>query len=149
MFLGLALLLRLWGGLLGDRSVQPVLILLLKLRRRRDLVDSLEELEGRVHLVLDVPELVVDGQGGLTLWPLVARLDQLGLVIPGFGIDELASGLQVQTLAVEGNTESDLIPVLVLSVSKETESCIALDFHFATPPLVKIVSQKYPKNAQR
>ena len=149
MFLGLALLLRLWGGLLGDRSVQPVLILLLKLRRRRDLVDSLEELEGRVHLVLDVPELVVDGQGGLTLWPLVARLDQLGLVIPGFGIDELASGFQIQTLAVEGNTESDLIPVLVLSVSKETESCIALDFHFATPPLVNIVSQKYPKNAQR
>ena len=35
-------------------------------------------------------------------------------------------------LAVESNTEYDLIPVLVLSVSKETESCIALDIHFAT-----------------
>ena len=148
MFLGLALLLGLRSGLLRNGSVQPVLILLLKLRRRRDLVDGLEELEGGVHLVLDVPELVVDGQGSLTLGAFVTRLDQLGLVIPGLGIDELASGLQIQTLAVEGNPESDLIPVLILSVGKETESCIALDFHFATPPLVKIVSQKYPKNAQ-
>ena len=32
---------------------------------------------------------------------------------------------------------------------KFQESCIALDFHFATPPLVKIASPKYPKNAQR
>ena len=107
--LGLALLLGLRSGLLRNGSVQPVLILLLKLRRCRNLVDSLEELEGRVHLVLDVPELIVDGQGSLAFWPLVTRLDQLGLVIPGFGIYELASGLQVQTLAVEGNPESNLI----------------------------------------
>ena len=45
MLLGLALLLGLRGGLLGNGSVQPVLILLLKLRGRRDLVDRLEELE--------------------------------------------------------------------------------------------------------
>ena len=149
MFLGLALLLGLRSWLLRNGSVQPVLIFLLKLGRGGDLIDGLEELECGFHLVLNVPELVVDGQGCLALWALVTGLDKLSLIIPGFGIDELASGLQIQTLAVEGNPESDLIPVLVLSVSKETESCIALDFHFATPPLVKIVSQKYPKNAQR
>ena len=72
VLLGLALLLGFRCRLLGDGSVQPVLILLLKLRRRRDLVNGLEELKGGVHLVLDVPKLIVDGQGGLALWSLVS-----------------------------------------------------------------------------
>ena len=112
------------------------------------MVDGLEEHDGRVHLVLDIPDFIVDGQGCLSLRAFVALLDQLGFIIPGFGIDELASGLQIQTMAVEGYADSDLIPVPVISVGKETESCIALDFHFATLPLIKIISPKYPKNAQ-
>ena len=72
VLLGLALLLGFRCRLLRDGSVQPVLILLLKLRRRRDLVNGLEEHKGGVHLVLDVPKLIVDGQGGLALWSLVS-----------------------------------------------------------------------------
>jgi len=101
VFLGLALLLGLRSGLLRNGSVQPVLILLLKLRRRRDLVDGLEELESRIHLVLDVPELIVDGQGSLSLRAFVARLDQLGFVIPSRLVVDLATCLEVQSLSVE------------------------------------------------
>ena len=136
VLLRLAFLLRLRSGTLGDGTVQPLLELLLKLRRSRDLFDGLIELEGGVHLILDVPKFVVDGQGGLSLRALVAGLDQLRLVIPGLLVDELASGLQVQTLAVERYTEPDLKPVFVLAVGKETECSITLDFHSLTPPLV-------------
>ncbi len=136
LLLWLALFLRFRSGPLRNSTVKPLLEFLLKLRGCWDLFDSLVELEGRVHLILDVPKLVVDGQGGLSLWALVTGLDQLGLIVPGFLVNELASGLQVQTLAVERYTKPDLIPVLVLAIGKETECCITLDFHSLTPPLV-------------
>jgi len=129
VLLGLALLLGLRGRLLGNGSVQPVLILLLKLRRRRNLVDSLEELEGRVHLVLDVPEFIVNGQGCLSLRALVTRLDQLGFIIPGRLIVDLATGLEVQPLSVERGAEPDLEKVIVLPVSPQFESDISLNLH--------------------
>ena len=127
MLLGLALLLRLWGGLLGDRSVQPVLILLLKLRRRRDLVDGLEELEGRIHLVLDISELVVDGQDCLALWAFIACLYQFCFFVPGRFLIDLASVLEVQPLGIERGAKPNLKKVVVFPVSPQLETDISLD----------------------
>ncbi len=147
VFLGLANLLGLLGGFLGNGSVQPILILLLKLRRRRNLVDGLEKLECGFHLVFDVPEFVVDGQGCLALWSFVARLDQFCLLVPGRFLIDLATGLEVQPLGVERGAKPNLEKVVVLSVSSQLETDISLDLHGVS--LFKIVAQKWPKNAQR
>ena len=147
MFLGFANLLGLWRGLLGNGSVQPVLILLLKLGRGGDLIDGLEELECGFHLVLNVPELVVDGQGCLTLWAFVARLDQFCFFVPGRSLIDLASGLEVQPLGIERGAKPNLEKVVILSVSPQFETDISLDLHGVS--LLKIVAQKWPKNAQR
>lgn len=147
VFLGFANLLGFRRGFLGDRSVQPVLILLLKLGRGGDLVDGLKELECGFHLVLDVPELVVDGQSGFTLWAFVARLDQFCFFVPGRFLIDLASGLEVQPLGIERGAKPNLEKVIVLSVSPQLETDISLDLHGVS--LLKIVAQKWPKNAQR
>ena len=147
MFLGLANLLGLRGWLLGNRPVQPVLILLLKLGRGGDLIDGLEELECGFHLVLNVPELVVDGQGCLALWAFVARLDKFCFFVPGRFLIDLATCLEVQPLGVERGAKPNLEKVVVLSVSPQLKTDISLDLHGVS--LLKIVAQKWPKNAQR
>jgi hypothetical protein len=81
-------------------------------------------------LLLDIPELIIDGQGGLPLGALVTRLNQLSLVIPSIKVNELASRLQIQALCIERNPESDLIPAFILSISEKAECCIAFNFHF-------------------
>lgn len=93
------------------------------------MIDGLKEFEGRFHLVLDVPELVIDGQGGLALGTFVTRLDQLGFIIPSRLIVDLATSLEVQPLSVERGAEPDLEKVIVLPVSPQLESDISLDLH--------------------
>ena len=143
MFLWFAFLFGLTGGLLGNRSIQPVLILLLKLGRCWDLVDGLEELKGGFHLVFDVPELVVYGQGGLTFGAFVSRLDQFYLFVPGRLVIDLATGLEVQPLGVERSAKPYLEKVVVFPVGPQLETDISLNLHGVS------LLKSWPKNGPK
>ena len=55
--------------------------------------------------------------------------------------------LEVQPLGVECGAKPNLEKVVVFPVSPQLETDISLDLHGVS--LLKIVAQKWPKNAQR
>ena len=128
--------------LLRHRSLQAFLVLFLYLLCGRNLIHGFEELEGRIHLVFHIPELVVYGPGRLFFRSDIPILDQLFLFVPGVAAVDLTAGLEVNPLGIKGRAQPYLKEVLVFSVNSQFEGDISLYLHSV------IYRNRGPKMAQ-